>query len=115
MCTVITVCFAVVMMIYGITELLRRIWLYFTRPKDDPPRVMTVFLKSGIYAAQLRSAIEYLSWENENLFKCIAAVDCGLTDEEREKAKAIADQHYNIVFGKDALENLINCKDLQVF
>ena len=34
---------AVVVFVFGLTELLRLLWLYLLRPKGDPPRVLVVF------------------------------------------------------------------------
>ncbi len=107
MSTVITVCFIVIMMITGITELLRRFWLYLIRPKGDTPKIMLIFLKDDIFKEQLQSALEYLSWEGNKNFVSVAAIDCDLTEENKILAQKFADSHSNIIYGKSALDECI--------
>lgn len=104
---VLSVCFVVVTSVVGITELLRKLWLSLLRPREDPARVMVVFLKNDICVQQLRSAMEYLAWEGDRQFCCVAAVDCGLSEENRRLIAAIADQNSNVVFGDRALADCI--------
>ncbi len=108
MWTVLAVCFVVVVSVVGITELLRRFWLYIMRPKGDLPRVMVVFLKEDIAVQQLRSAIEHLSWESTNSFCAVAAIDCGMDEETKKAVKRIADNRSDVIFGETALSDCLN-------
>lgn len=108
MWTVISVCFIVIISLVGVTELLRKFWLFLMRPKEDPPRVMVVFLKEGIAVQQLRFSAEYLSWENGKTFCAVAAVDTGLSEESRRDVEKIVNSRSDMIFGDAALIDCIN-------
>lgn len=97
---------AVVVFVFGLTELLRLLWLYLLRPKGDPPRVLVVFLKSGICLQQLRSAQEFADFEGGGCVGGILALDCGLTNAERQQVQQAADCSSCIVFGAGAAGRL---------
>ncbi len=86
---VISVCFLVLTSLIGITELLRQLWLFVLRPKEDPPRMLVVFLQSGIAVSQIRSAMEYLSWEREESISGIVAVTDRLAVSEKEEIRQV--------------------------
>lgn len=96
---VLAVCFVTVISIVGITELLRKFWLYIMRPKGDPKRVLLIFLKDEIGVQQLRSAIEYISWESTNSFSAVAAVDCGMDENTKKSVLKIAQSRDDVIFG----------------
>ncbi len=107
MWTVVIVSFIVIMMLVGITELMRKIWLYLMRPKGDTPRVMLIFLKDDIFAEQIQSAMEYIAWEGRRAFCSVAAIDCGLSEENKLAAKNLADRYANVIFGDADLKQCI--------
>lgn len=98
--------FAVVFFVFGLTEFLRMFWLYLLRPKGDPPRVLTVFLKSGICMQQLRHASEFIKWEGFRTFWGVLALDCGLSEAERHLVQRYANESSFVLFGEQALERL---------
>lgn len=101
--TVITACFIVLVSVIGITELLRLLWLHLMRPKEDPPRVLVVFLREGIALQQLRSAVEYISWEGQRWFGKIALVADGLPPAERRQILRAAESLPMVLVGTEAL------------
>lgn len=103
MWTVFLVCLIVITSMVGVTELLRSLWLYLMRPKEDPSRVMLVFLKEGIAVQQLRSAMEYITWEGQKSFCRIAAIDCGLSEDSRNAVIKIIARSPYMIFGTNAL------------
>lgn len=111
MWTVITVALAIIAVLFGLTELLRRCWLYFMRPKDDPPGIMLIFLKEDIAVEQLRYAAEYLSWEGEKSFFAVAAIDTGLSEKTKSEVLKIVNSRYDMMFGEKDLVNFI--KDIK--
>lgn len=107
MWTVLSVSFIIVVFIFGLTELFRLCWLRLLRPKEDPPRVMLVMLRDTVCVQQLRSAMEYISWEGRHEFSCVAAVDCGLSPENCAAVRKIADAHSDVIFGTAELERFL--------
>ena len=65
---VLSVCFVTVTAILGITEILRRFWLFIMRPKGTLPAIMVISLKEDVAVQQLRYALEFLSWEKRAIF-----------------------------------------------
>ena len=65
---VLSVCFVTVTAILGITEILRRFWLFIMRPKGTLPAIMVISLKEDVAVQQLRYALEFLSWEKKGDF-----------------------------------------------
>lgn len=105
--------FGAVVFVFGLTELLRMLWLYLLRPKEDPPRVLTVFLKSGICMQQLRHASEFIQWEGHRTFWGILALDCGLSEKERQAVQRYANESSRVLFGTPALERM--CADYGIY
>ena len=101
--TVLTACFIILVSVIGITELLRLLWLYLMRPKEDPPRMLVVVLREGIALQQLRSAVEYISWEGHRWFGSIALVDDGISAEERRQILRAAESLPMVLVGTEAL------------
>ena len=102
----IVIGFAIVIFVFGLTELLQLLWLCLLRPKGDLPRVLLVFLKSGICLQQLRSAQELAHFESGGI-RSVLAVDCGLTAAERQQVQKAADESSSVLFGTAALEGLL--------
>ncbi len=96
MWTVFSVCTVLILAIYGITEILKRLWIWLLNPKDSPPTFLTLILKDDIYKEQLRFAEEYLSWEGEKLFSGILVVDKFLSDENKSTLNDIINKKHNI-------------------
>lgn len=69
---------------------------------------MLVFLKEGIAVQQLRSAMEYITWEGQKSFCCIAAIDCGLSENSRSAVIKIIARSPYMVFGTQALLEYID-------
>mgnify|MGYP003297214811 CR=1 FL=1 len=103
MWTVISVCLIVIVSMVGVTEILRTIWLYLMRPKEDPPKIMVVFLKESIAIQQLNSAMEQLTWEGLRSFNLIAGIDCGLSDKTKKAVIKRMASCPQMVFGTAAL------------
>lgn len=108
MWTVTAVCLVVITSVFGITELLRRFWLFLMRPKDDPPKGMLIFLKDDICFEQLHSATEYLAWEGKKQFFFISAIDCGLSEKNKKAVANLVNKSPDIIFGDKALIDCIN-------
>ena len=103
MWTVISVCFVIVTSIYGIAEILRELWLWLSRPKDDPPGFTVVILKDGIFKEQLYFYEEYLAWESRKRFSGIIAVTSYLNEENLKIATEIINSKHNIMTEKEAV------------
>lgn len=108
--TVLTACFIILVSVVGIAELLRLVWLYLMRPKDDPPRILVVFLKDGIALQQLRSAIEYVSWEGQNFFGKIALIDDALSSREKKQVMRAIEDLPMVLVGNEELQKEISLK-----
>lgn len=106
MWTILSVCFITVTSIYGITEILREFWLWFTRPKEDPPGFTVVILKNDIFKEQLYFYEESLSWESRKRFLGIIAVTGNLNEKNKKEAKEIIASKHNIISEKEALDIL---------
>lgn len=107
MCMLILLSIAVITMLVGITELIRRLWLYIITPKDAPPKLLAVFLKDDTAIQQLRAAAEYISWEGPKTFYGVAAVDAGLSEETKKQVKKLVDSRSDMLFGKADIETFI--------
>ena len=91
MWTVISVSLIVIASMVGVTEILRTVWLWLMRPKEDPPKTMVVFLKDNIAISQLNSAMEQLTWDGLSSFNLIVGIDCGLSERcKKEVIKRVA-------------------------
>lgn len=106
MWTVISVCFIIITSIYGITEILRELWLWIVRPKDNPPGYTVVVLKNNIFKEQLRLYEERLAWESSKNFSGIIAVTSYLNEENLESAIKIINDRHNITTWDRAAEDL---------
>lgn len=95
---VLSVCFVTVTAILGITEILRRVWLFMMRPKGTPPAVMVVNLKEDVAVQQLRYALEFLSWEKKGDFSSVAVITNGLSDKTYNDIKKIAKDRNDVIF-----------------
>lgn len=104
MWTVISVCFLIVTSIYGITELLRELWLWLIRPKESTPSFITVVLKDGIFAEQLMLYEEYLAWESNKRVSGIIAITTYLSEENRKAATELINKKHNIMAEDEALK-----------
>lgn len=102
MWTVLSVSFIVITSIYGITELLRELWLYILRPKNSPPVFTVLILKEDIYKEQIRFAMEHLSWERPKNFSGLIVIDSSLSDKSKEELKNIINNHHNIMHFDEA-------------
>lgn len=98
---VLTVSFVTVTSILGITEILRRFWLFIMRPKGTPPAIMVVNLKEDIAVQQLRYALEFLSWERKGDFSSVAVNSTELSDKTYNEIKIIASSRKDIIFCED--------------
>ncbi|MBQ3088038.1 MAG: hypothetical protein IJC36_00210 [Clostridia bacterium] len=98
---IISVCFVTVTAILGITEILRRFWLFIMRPKDSPSAIMVVYLKEDIAIQQLRYAIEFISWEKQGDFSLLAVVTNRLSEETFLKVKKIIDSRNDVILFTD--------------
>lgn len=104
---IILLSLAVITMLVGITELIRRFWLYIITPKDAPKQMLMVFLKGDTAIQQLRAASEYISWEGPNTFYGIAAIDLGLSDDTKKQVKKLVNSRSDMIFGKEDIEQFI--------
>ena len=96
MWTVFSVCTVLILAIYGITELLKRLWIWLLNPKDSPPLFFALILKDDIFKEQIRLAEEFLSWEGEKLFSGILVVDNFLSEENKIILNDIINKKHNI-------------------
>ncbi len=108
--TVLTACFIIFVSVVGITELLRLVWLHWMRPKEDPPRILVVFLKEGIALQQLRSAVEYVSWEGQCFFGKIALIDDALSGKEKNQIMRAIEDLPMVLVGQEALQREVSLK-----
>ena len=107
MWTVVSVCLIVITSMVGVTEILRSVWLRLMRPKEDPPKMMVVFLKDDIAVAQLNSAMEQLTWEGLGAFNLIVGIDCGLSEHSKKEVIKRVAGCPQMVFGTQSLlENI---------
>ncbi|MBQ4154419.1 MAG: hypothetical protein IJE01_04365 [Clostridia bacterium] len=97
MWTVLSVSFIVVTSIYGITEILRELWLYFLRPKNSPPGFTVLLLKEDIFKEQLRFAMEHLSWERPKNFSGLIVIDTDLSEKSKKELSLIINNNHNIM------------------
>ncbi len=93
--------------ILGLTFLLEGLWLYIMRPKSDPPRTQVLYLKPETAVQQLRAAIEEYRWEGGGRIGVIAAVDCGLGEEEKNSCREIAETHRYVFMDDSTLKNAL--------
>lgn len=107
MCVVILLSIGIIVLLVGVTELIRRFWLYLITPKDAPPKLLMVFLKDDIAIQQLRAAAEYISWEGPKIFYGIAAIDAGLSDETKAQVIKLVNSRSDMFFGDAELKNFI--------
>ena len=101
MWTVISVCFIVLTSILGITEMLRRFWLFLMRPKDAPLAIMVINLKEDIAVQQLRYALEFISWEKQGDFSMLAVVTDGLGKKTFNEVKKIVNSRNDVILFAD--------------
>ena len=60
---IILLSLAVITMLVGITELIRRFWLYIITPKDTPKQMLMVFLKGDTAAGIIKTLSAFISFE----------------------------------------------------
>ena len=101
MWTVISVSLVVIFSVLGITEILRRFWLFLMRPKGTPSAVMVIYLREDIAVQQLRYALEFLSWEKQGDFSAVAVITAELSLKTSEEIKKIAKDRKDIIFCED--------------
>lgn len=97
MWTVISVSFVVITAILGITEILRRFWLFIMRPKGTPSAIMVIYLKEEIAIQQLRYALEFLNWEKQGDFSAVAVITAELSEETHKTVEKIAKDRNDII------------------
>lgn len=95
---VLSVCFVTVTAILGITEILRRFWLFIMRPKGTNPAIMVISLKEDVAVQQLRYALEFLSWERRGYFSSVAVNTTELSDKTYNEIKKIANNRNDVIF-----------------
>lgn len=98
---VLSVCFVTFTAILGITEILRRFWLFIMRPKDTPPLVLVVNLKEEIAVQQLRYALEFLSWERKGDFSSAVLNTASLSEKTYKEIEKIANSRNDIILCED--------------
>ncbi|MBO5105320.1 MAG: hypothetical protein J6C29_00300 [Clostridia bacterium] len=98
---VLSVCFVTFTAILGITEILRRFWLFIMRPKDTPPLVLIVNLKEEIAVQQLRYALEFLSWERKGDFSSAVLNTASLSEKTYKEIEKIANSRNDIILCED--------------
>ena len=98
---VLSISFVTFTAILGITEILRRFWLFIMRPKGTPPAVMVVKLKEEFAVQQLRYALEYVSWERKGDFSSVALITTELSEKTCNEVKKIAESRNDLVFCED--------------
>lgn len=103
MWTVISICLIILTSVLGITQMLKSLWLWLIRPREDPSRVLLIFLRDDICIEQMKSALEYISWESNRTICCVAAVDSCLSDENKKKVAEFANGSSMIVVGQEAI------------
>ncbi len=69
--------------LYGITEFFGELWRKAMLPKNAPPKMAVVFLKSGMAKQQIDEALTTLRWHGVKKICKIIAIDSGITDEEK--------------------------------
>ena len=108
MCMVILLSIGIIVLLVGVTELIRRFWLYLITPKEAPPKLLMVFLKDDIAIQQLRAASEYLSWEGPKIFYGIVAIDAGLSDDTKAQVIKLINSRSDMFFGDKELKKFID-------
>ena len=98
---VLSVCFVTFTAILGITEILRRFWLFLMCPKGTPPAIMVVKLKEEFAVQQLRYALEFLSWEKKGDFLSVAVITTELSEKTYNEIKKIANSRNDVIFCED--------------
>ena len=98
---VLSVCFITFSAILGITEILRRFWLFIMRPKGTQPAIMVVKLNEDVAIQQLRYALEFLSWERKGDFSSVVVIPTALSDETYKDIKKIANSRNDIILCED--------------
>jgi len=101
MWTVISVSFVVIAAILGITEILRRFWLFLMRPKNTPAAIMVLDLTEDVAVQQLRYALEFISWERRGDFSAIAVITEKLSEKTIEEVKKIAQGRKDVILCKN--------------
>jgi len=101
MWTVITVCFITFTSILGITEILRRLWLFLMCPKEAPLSAMVVYLKEDIAIQQLRYALEFISWERRGDFSYLAVVTEKLSEKTFSQVEKIVKNRNDVILFAD--------------
>lgn len=99
---VISVSFVTFTAVLGITEILRRFWLFIMRPKDTPPAAMVIKLKEDFAVQQLRYTLEFISWERKGDFSHLAVILSELSEKTYSEVKKIVDSRNDVVFIKDS-------------
>ncbi len=94
---VLSVCFVTFISVLGITEILRRFWLYIMRPKDSEPFLLVIKLKEDIAVQQIWYALEFCSWENKGDFSAVVVISTELSAETNEKIKKIIKDRNDII------------------
>lgn len=98
---VLSVSFVTFTAVLGITEILRRFWLFLMRPKGTPSAVMVVKLKEEFAVQQLRYALEFLSWERKGDFSYVAVIPSELSEKTYKEVEKIANSRNDILFCED--------------
>ena len=93
---IISMVFVVITSILGITELLRMLWFYTVRPREDLPYLLKVFLKKDIFVQQIRAALEYTSWESTKNFRGITLNTNELSEKELSVVKKMVEENDRI-------------------
>ena len=101
MWTVISVSFVVITSVLGITEMLRRFWLFLMRPKENPSGIMVIRLRDDIAIQQVRYAFEFISWEKRGDFSAVAVITSGLSEKTTEDIMKIARDRNDIIICED--------------
>lgn len=101
MWTVIAVSFVVLTSVLGITEMLRRFWLFLMRPKNAPMAVMVIHLKEDIAIQQLRYALEFISWEKKGDFSMLAVITSSLSAKTVNQVKKIVNSRNDVILFED--------------
>ena len=97
----LSVCFITFIGIIGITEILRRFWLFIMRPKGTPPLILVVDLKEEIAVQQLRYALEFLSWEKKGDFSSVALISSKLSQKTYKEIEKIVNSRNDIILCED--------------
>lgn len=94
---VLSVLFVTLTSILGITEILRRFWLFIMQPKNSPPFFLVVKLSEDVAVQQLRYALEFFSWEKKGDFSKVVVVTAELSDKTCKEIEKIAKTRNDVI------------------